>query len=599
MLKVVGASWAQTQLSWCLIIAITLLGLLAFYFGGSIRNEYDGKYAATAFWSKEFGMRIDFCGQNNDPLKVRKGVARAYYRPDLSENGWAVLEIETQAEYPDIVQAKAAGYLEGSLTWRMIYWHWKNTVENTCIGRKAFCDRIRKYLEENSIEIKQTARRRGESDPFWHQVNMFYMQLRALEDGWRFGVKRSRQDIDIPSVDFLWMNIMPDLKNFEQKFNASKDFNPDKPPVSATLVKIVGTNPIDFVLAQSASGYYGSMLRIQKRYNFGFHETESEDSALVNGKIIEFTSYPGSIYSQDDFYKVTRKGSKPETTVVGTELQNNNRQLWEKIMKKDQVLLGARIMAANRLASNSKKWYEVFSRNNSGTGNKQWLIISTNSTSIAFGVIEQMPGIVSYEEQSKKLLSTGYWISNSSPSLKETVYMSGADGRDADHPVTNILRNGQRNVTDIGTLVELMRGTEMSLIGRTDLLGVKTNAMFRRFANQSFVEQLIAANRLRSADGTAPLKDDRTTIVTNRLPSSAGSDDKSDETDKCFTGTVDLKITSAYTNGYYAASGPPFTVDRAEVEPFRWSESPIRHLPHYGHPDVWDYDVEGVEWVWI
>lgn len=51
------------------------------------RNEYDGKYAATAFWSKEFGMRIDFCGQNNDPLKVRKGVARAYYRPDLSENG--------------------------------------------------------------------------------------------------------------------------------------------------------------------------------------------------------------------------------------------------------------------------------------------------------------------------------------------------------------------------------------------------------------------------------------------------------------------------------------------------------------------------------
>jgi hypothetical protein len=83
---------------------------------------------------------------------------------------WAVLEIETQAEYPDYVQAKAAGYLEGSLTWRMIYWHWKNTVENTCIGRKAFCDRLRKYLEENADEIKQTAKRRGESDPFWHQV---------------------------------------------------------------------------------------------------------------------------------------------------------------------------------------------------------------------------------------------------------------------------------------------------------------------------------------------------------------------------------------------------------------------------------------------
>ncbi|XP_025207933.1 putative phospholipase B-like 2 isoform X2 [Melanaphis sacchari] len=481
----------------------------------------------------------------------------------------------------------------------MIYWHWKNTVENTCIGRKAFCDRLRKYLEENADEIKQTAKRRGELDPFWHQVNMFYTQLKALEDGWRFGVKRSRQDIDIPSVDFLWMNIMPDLKNFEQKFNASKDFNPNKPSISSTLVKIIDNDPIDFVLAQSASGYYESMLRIQKRYNFGFHETESDDSALVNGKIIEFTSYPGSVYSQDDFYKVTKKGSKIETTVVGTELQNNNRQLWEKIMKKDQVLLGARVMAANRLASNSKKWYEVFSRNNSGTGNKQWLIISTNSTSIAFGVVEQMPGIVSYEELSKKLLSTGYWISNNIPSLKETVYMSGADGRDADQPVANILRDGQRNVTDMGTLVDLMRGTEMSLIGRTDLLGVKTNAVFRLFANQSFVEQLIAANRLRSADAAAPLKaDDRTTIVTtNQLPPSAVSADKSN-TDKYFTGIVDLKVTSAYMSGYFAASGPPFTEDHAKVEPFRWSESPIRHLPHYGHPDVWDFEVEGIGWVW-
>lgn len=51
------------------------------------RNEYDGKYAASAFWTKEFGLRIEFFGQNNDPLKVKKGVARAYYRPDLSKNG--------------------------------------------------------------------------------------------------------------------------------------------------------------------------------------------------------------------------------------------------------------------------------------------------------------------------------------------------------------------------------------------------------------------------------------------------------------------------------------------------------------------------------
>lgn len=61
--------------------------------------------------------------------------------------------MEIQAEYPDYVQAKATGYLEGSLTWRLIYWHWKNKVENTCAGRKNYCDQLRKYLKENFEEI--------------------------------------------------------------------------------------------------------------------------------------------------------------------------------------------------------------------------------------------------------------------------------------------------------------------------------------------------------------------------------------------------------------------------------------------------------------
>lgn len=93
--------------------------------------------------------------------------------------------METQSEYPDHIQAKAAGYLEGSLTWQMIYWHWKNSVENTCIKRKKFCDRLRKYLEENSDEIKQIAKENDETDPFWHQVhNQNYLQLIKIFFKW-------------------------------------------------------------------------------------------------------------------------------------------------------------------------------------------------------------------------------------------------------------------------------------------------------------------------------------------------------------------------------------------------------------------------------
>lgn len=77
-------------------------------------------------------------------------------------------------------------------------------------------------------------------------------------------------------------------------------------------------------------------------------------------------------------------------------------------------------MAANRLASNSRQWYEVFSNYNSGTGNKQWLIINANQSvqPFEFGVVEQMPGIVGYDELSKTLLSAGYWVSSGYPSLE-------------------------------------------------------------------------------------------------------------------------------------------------------------------------------------
>lgn len=148
-----------------------------------------------------------------------------------------------------------------------------------------------------------------------------------------------------------------------------------------------------------------------------------------------------------------------------------------------------------------------------------------------------------------------------------------------DNPVASVLRNRQHNVTDIKSLVELMRGAELSLAGRSDLLDRSDGAA----AAPSGV--VWTAARGRFAVGAA----------INKSPTP--SDDRLD-VDKSFSGILDLKITSASMKGFMAAAGPPFTVDRTEVEPFRWSESSIRHLPHYGHPDVWDYDLEGINWVW-
>jgi hypothetical protein len=83
---------------------------------------------------------------------------------------WAILEIQTWDKYPDWVQAYSAGLLEGSLTWQLIYWHWQNTVQDICEEHLEFCSHVHSFIEINSENIKDLAQKRGDSDPFWHQV---------------------------------------------------------------------------------------------------------------------------------------------------------------------------------------------------------------------------------------------------------------------------------------------------------------------------------------------------------------------------------------------------------------------------------------------
>lgn len=53
---------------------------------------------------------------------------RACYSDSLLESGWSQLELESQQEFPDKIQAFAAGMLEGALSWHNIYLHWSKWV---------------------------------------------------------------------------------------------------------------------------------------------------------------------------------------------------------------------------------------------------------------------------------------------------------------------------------------------------------------------------------------------------------------------------------------------------------------------------------------
>lgn len=88
---------------------------------------------------------------------------------------------------------------------------------------------------------------------------------------------------------------------------------------------------------------FQSMLRVLKRYQFGYHHTSDANSDPVPGQIITFSSYPGVIHSQDDFYLVVGQPEfgkkKHQLAVLGTAFHSYSRSV-ASLNQKEQVMTG-------------------------------------------------------------------------------------------------------------------------------------------------------------------------------------------------------------------------------------------------------------------
>lgn len=76
------------------------------------------------------------------------------------------------------------------------------------------------------------------------------------------------------------------------------------------------------------------MTRILKKYKLNYHKTSSDDAA-VPGLSVEFSGYPGSVTSQDEFYVI--RGDNHRMAVAGTTLRNYNKKLWKSVNITEQV----------------------------------------------------------------------------------------------------------------------------------------------------------------------------------------------------------------------------------------------------------------------
>ncbi|VDK18842.1 unnamed protein product [Anisakis simplex] len=279
---------------------------------------------------------------------------------------WGVFEVETFKNYSAEVQAYAAGVAEGILSRELIYYHFRNTIEDMCKGYRAYCKKLYQYVSENLNWIKKTVAQKPKSDLYWRQVNLSFAQVTGIWQGYS---KRPpiwyKPQINFDITPILMIQLYGDLFDLSNVF----DKKPDPGDVEDSghcsgFVKISEGNKDMFFSHVAMSGYH-TMNRVLKLYKFGYDEEE------VPGHTISFSGYPAAITSADDFTLTSGGLATLETTFA-----IYNKTLYKDFVKPvGQLHCWVRTSIANTLAKDARTWTKLFGRYNSGTYNNQWLAL--------------------------------------------------------------------------------------------------------------------------------------------------------------------------------------------------------------------------------
>ena len=403
-------------------------------------------------------------------------VATAFYTPGLSETGWDFLSITTNNKFSDELQAEGAGRLEASLTKEGIYNHYHNML-STAGPLNEFTANFFKKQEEYLLSKKSEYN----ENPIFYNAYLLYLQFKGLREQYNLEVEESRR---IDPIEFNVMNSFGDVMDIKKKKNRPNFDEMDKEEMYQYFVLNNHCSAMfklkydlsDIFFGHNSWYYLNMMTRIFKEYNLNFnHESVKTHNVM-------FSSYPGSIVSNDDFY-FTSKG----LVVIETTNSVYNESSYDLITE-ESLLCWQRVQLSNRMSSSAKEWTELFSKYNSGTYNNQYMILDTKQ--IEFGnytkikenvlmIIEQIPGYLEINDVSDHL-KFGYWPSYNIPYGKNVGKLSNIENTINSKPERNMrLYNDYNNCSR----ANIMRRDQYKI---NDIESFKTFMQYNDYLNDPF-----------------------------------------------------------------------------------------------------------------
>jgi hypothetical protein len=290
------------------------------------------------------------------------------------------LAVSTNVSQPDALQAQAAGFVEGALTHQRIWEYATNHLD-----QYSWSNNLTEFLRANDQWMR--SQMGPGTGPWWHQASLMLDQQTGLLSGYE---AHAPPDHRLPTAVLITLSLHSDFDTLcdllggcgpvrQQQGHGpgQRSTAVSSPPPTAphrmpdhcsVLIKLIGgggeegttnASPTMYPLSNASpplpwSELYVAhttwsgledMTRVYKLYDFGYSADGTVGSAPVPGRRVAFSSYPGNLFSTDDWYTMSSGLAITETTI-----DNHNTSLWPSVVP-ETVLTWIRTQVANRYVS--------------------------------------------------------------------------------------------------------------------------------------------------------------------------------------------------------------------------------------------------------
>lgn len=507
-----------------------------------------------------------------------------YVHSSTTKSNFGTLEVVTNGAYSDEEQMWAAGYIEGYVSAHEIAQQYHNLHAYFVSTMGVDLEKPMEWIQEQDEWIREmchsNSRRKKSDARFWSAVCLVLQQFDGLVQGYQaLYSERPGRVPELQYHDFLFLESNADLYDVIDALDPSQRprwnisaTDPQKTPSQllnelaleqskCSALVTFSADLSELYMGHSTWDSYTAMLRIYKHYHFDLNFKPA-------GARMSFSSYPGELFSDDDFYLLSSR-----MVILQTTNKIFNGELFDKVLENNHVVLSwQRVRAANLIAESGKEWAKLFAKENSGTYNNQYMVIDLDSyqdqkvSSGLLTIVEQIPGLVMDEDATEVLLRAGYWPSYNIPYFKEVYEASGYPDfsdpslrKDSDYydtllwlsytssPRANIFRRDHAAVDSVEGMQALMRQNN--------------------FKN----DPLTKGNPVMAVCGRGDLNV------------------QAPETRGCY----DTKVTSSKMAAEYAAYAVNGPTTDGGLPPFSWSSDD--HQIHQGHPSVFNFSFERMQ----